>query len=178
MCLPNLIENRIININTPIVGYRNWLLPINNGELLKSLNQNYEWNQIIEGPHEVLESNSGIYSYNNNNYYNNYYYNYGCNNNYYNYYDYNYGCNNNYYNYYYNIGGIIHQWGNVAIHKNGYRSEYAKIVKLFSIRESDAKGPIKFINWIKQFNKRIDELSKKYECEVISWQDFIESDKG
>ena len=83
-----------------------------------------------------------------------------------------------YYNNYYYIAGIIKQYGRVAIHKDGQRSEYAVIDTLFNIRESDAKGPKKFLGWIKEFNLTISNLSLKYECKIVSWQDFREQNKN
>lgn len=74
------------------------------------------------------------------------------------------------------MGGIISQWGKTAIHKTGYRSQYVKIDFLFNIRESDAQGASKFIEWINIFNQRIKNIADKYHCQVISWQDFIESE--
>ncbi len=67
---------------------------------------------------------------------------------------------------------MIEQYGRVAIHITGQRSEYAKIIKLFIIRKSDARGPQDFLDWIEKFNLIITELSKKYECKTIHWQDF------
>jgi hypothetical protein len=172
MCLPDFVEFRQVDRDNPIKGYRNWNNKIEDSNDLESINQKYIWMSDSFGPHEVLESNSGIYSYN---YYYNYYNNYNNNyNNYYNYYYNNNYYNNNYNNNYYYIGGIIFQWGKVAIHKTGYRSEYAQIDTLFSIRESDAKGPKKFLDWIKTFNQRINNIAQKYNCKVISWQDFKE----
>ena len=81
------------------------------------------------------------------------------------------------YNYSYNLNGIIHQFGNTAIHKTGQRSECAKINILFNIRESDAIGSEAFIKWIKIFNLKISQIAIKYNCKVISYQDFIESQK-
>jgi len=75
------------------------------------------------------------------------------------------------------LSGIIRQWGKVAIHSEGYRSEYAKVNTLFLIRESNAKGSVKFLDWIKLFNDRISKIAEKYEAKVISWQDFIEQNK-
>ena len=121
---------------------------------LKSTDQNYIWKFILDGPHTILDKNSGLYSYNN---YYNYYYNYNYN--------------------YYNIGGIILLYGKVAIHMTGYRSEYAKIKTLFTIRESDAKGPKKFLNWIKIFNSKIEEVAKLYQVDTKYWQDFIDEQK-
>ena len=162
MCLPYFERFDNISEDDPLIGYRNWRLPISNPITLISENQKYDWIKVIEGPHEVKDSNSGIYAYNN--YYNNDY----------NYYNYNYSYNYNYYYNCYNIAGIIKQWGKVAIHKIGQRSEYAKIDTLFTIRESDAKGPKKFLDWIKNFNPVIEKLAKKYECKTISRQDFNE----
>ena len=153
MCLPDFIEYKQIDESSPLIGYRLWRLNINNPINLMSEHQNYNWNKTIEGPHEVTDSNSGIYAYNNNN------------NNYYN--------NNNY-----SIFGIIKQYGKVAIHKTGQRSEYAKIDILFSIRELDAKGAEKFLDWIKEFNLIITNLSKEYECKTIHWQDFNDRNKS
>jgi len=182
MCLPDFIEFKQIDESNSLIGYRNWRNLVENSLILKSENQNYEWNKL-EGPHEVKPENSGIYSYNNYNNYYNYYYNYNNyyydhNYNYNNYYDHNHD-HNNYYNYNNNIylNGIINQWGKVAIHKLGYRSEYAKINTLFSIRELDMKGPKEFQNWIKIFNERINQIAEKYECKIISWQDFKELNK-
>ena len=182
MCLPNFVEFKQIEESSPLIGYRNWRLDIENPIILQSENQNYLWDKVIEGPHLVTDSNSGIYAYKNNNYknnnYNNYnYYNYYKNNNYYNYYKNSYYKNSyyNYYNYYYynySLTGIISQYGRVAIHKIGQRSEYAKITKLFTIKESYANGPKEFLDWIDKFNLIILELSKRYECETIHWQDF------
>lgn len=172
MCLPNFIEFKQVSENNPLIGFRNWkqvIYPIEKLEL-KSEVRDYTWEQVIEGPHKVVGTDSGIYSYNN---YNNYNYN-NLNN-------YNYNNNYNYYNYYYynnynyNLAGIISQWGKVAIHEIGYRSEYARITYLFSIRELDAKGPIRFLDWIKKFNEKIEKVAKRYECNTISWQDFKEN---
>jgi len=174
MCLPNFIEMKQTERENSIIGYRNWGVNINNPISLLSEYQNYEWNPI-EGPHEVRGSNSGIYSYNNynnnnnNNNNNNYYY---YNNNHCNYNNY----NNNYNDYYY-ISGIINQWGKVAIHETGYRSEFATVNALFTIREIDAKGPAKFIFWIKTFNKTIENLAERYNCNTIHYQDYNERNK-
>lgn len=169
MCLPDFKEFKQIEKTNPLIGYRSWKLSIHNPAILKSEHQKYDWNNIIEGPHVVTDSNSGIYAYNynySNNYnYNNYYYSNNYNNNY------NYS-NKNYNNYY--MSGIINQYGRVAIHRTGQRSEYAKINKIFTIRESDAKGPKEFLDWISKFNFIIVELAKKYECETINWQDFAQ----
>ena len=162
MCLPDFIGYKQIEEFNSLIGYRFWRNKLtDNSLILMSEHRDYNWNKL-EGPHEVKEKDSGIYAYNNN--YNNYNYN----NNYYNNY------NNNNYN---NILGIILQYGKVAIHSSGQRSEYAKIKTLFSIRESDAQGSQKFLNWIKIFNKKIEVISKIYECDVISWQDYNESVK-
>jgi hypothetical protein len=180
MCLPDFVEFNKINESITLIGYRDWRNLIKDSLILESENQTYKWSKI-EGPHEVKQENSGIYSYNynynsyNNNYYNNNYnyknYNYYYKNNNYNYKNYNYNYNS------YNLSGIIKQWGKVAIHKTGYRSEYAKIDILFSIRESDAQGTKEFLDWIKIFNKRIEQVAEKYECKVMAYQDFIESEK-
>ena len=177
MCLPNFVEFKQISEDSPIIGYRNWRVPIREPKLLSEY-MNYKWS-MIEGPHEVLDKDSGIYSYNyyNNNYNNNYNH---YNNNYNNYYNYSYNnhlfelyeIKNKYYNNNYCISGIIHQYGKVAIHESGYRSEYAKIVKGFTIRESDAKGPEKFLSWIKEFNQIISNLCNG---NTIHYQDFIEN---
>jgi hypothetical protein len=184
MCLPNLIEYKQIDKSNPIIGYRKWKNIINPESLiLKSEYIDYEWSKL-EGPHEVREINSGIYAYNNNYnyYYNNYYNNYNNYNYYNNYNNYNYYYNNyynnynNYYNnYYYNLQGIINQWGKVAIHKIGQRSEYANIKTLFAIRESDTKGPETFLTWVRKFNILINNIAEQYDCNVIYWQDFNES---
>ena len=162
MCLPDFIEFQQINEENALTGYRNWKLSLNNLTRFKSETIDFQWNKVIEGPHEVLDSNSGIYAYNNN-YYNNNNNNYDNNNNY--------NYNNNNYNYNYYAAGIIKQWGKTGIHKIGQRSEFAKIDILFTIRESDAKGPDKFLSWIKQFNRIIEDLAKFYECKTMSWQD-------
>jgi hypothetical protein len=161
MCLPNFIELKQIEEKNSLVGYKIWKNLIKGSLILKSENQDYEWSKV-EGPHEVLGENSGIYSYNSHNYYNYY------NNNYYN--NYNSYYNNNYHNYY--LSGIILLWGKVAIHNTGYRSEFAKIDTLFNIRELDAEGPTEFLNWIKIFNIRIEQIAERYECKIISYQDF------
>ena len=177
MCLPDFKEFRIVEESEAIIGYRNWRLNTNNNRL-ESLHQNYIWSKKIEGPHVIKESDSGIYSYYNNNDYNNYNnYNYNNDynnyNNYNNYYNYNY-YNNNYYNYNY-IGGVVRQYGKVAIHKNGYRSEYAEIDTIFKIREIDAKGSDEFLKWIVKFNSAIQLIADKFNCKVVNWQDFKES---
>ena len=87
MCLSDFIEYKHINEFEAVTGYRNWRVEISNPKELFSECQPYKWfekNQLFEGPHEVKDKNSGIYSYNNNHYnYNyNYYYNYNYNNNY------------------------------------------------------------------------------------------------
>jgi len=167
MCLPGFVEFRQIGESSPFIGYRAWKNKLENSLVLISENQDYLWKKI-EGPHEIRETNSGIYAYNYNSYnYNNYYDNYYNNNNY-RYYD-----NNNYSNY--RISGIITQWGKVAIHKIGQRSEFAKVNTIFKIREQDAKGPKKFLDWIKLFNRRIISITDKYDAKTISWQDFTES---
>ena len=153
MCLPNFIETKDIPISEPLIGYRTWRNQIKGNPLiLISENQNYIWSKL-EGPHEVKEIDSGIYAYNNN------YYNY----------------NNNYNNYY--ISGIILQYGRTAIHRDGQRSEYARMKTLFLIKESDTEGSEESIIWIKEFNKRINDLALVYECDTITWQDFKESTK-
>lgn len=162
MCLPDFIEFKQIEESEAVIGYRNWRNKIKNDNILISENQDYNWSKL-EGPHLIKLKDSGIYSYNYN--YNNYYYNY---NNYYNYYN-NYNYNN------YCLSGIIKQWGKVAFHKTGYRSEYAKIDTLFNIKELDTQGPKEFLAWIKIFNDKINKLAEVYECKVISWQDFIGS---
>lgn len=182
MCLPNFIEFRQIEESSPIIGYRNWKVDIKTNKLeLLSEFQNYIYRSPVDGPHEVKDRDSGIYSYCNYNY-NNYYnyyddYNY-CNkylNHNHNYYNYKHNKNHNYsHNYYYHINGIIEQFGKVAIHQVGYRSEYAKIKTLFTIRESDATGLDKFLNWIKKFNSLVSKIAIKYNANVISWQDHIE----
>lgn len=145
MCLPDFKELKQIDESNPIIGYRNWINVINNLELC-SIAQIYTW-QELEGPHEVKERNSGIYAYN--------YY--------------------NYHNNYNNLSGIIHQWGKVAIHSTDQRSEYAKIVTLFTIRESDARGSKEFKDWIGKFNQHIKDIAKKYNCNTIHYQYFIDS---
>ena len=210
MCLPDFIEFKNIDESTPMIGYRNWRLPAKGDSLiLISESLNYNWDKIIEGPHKVKNSNSGIYAYNNYNYnnYNNYY-NYNYYNNYYNYnynnynnnynyynnnncnnnnnynnYNYNYNYYNNYNNYndnynYYNNSGVIQQYGKTAVHKNGQRSEYAKIKTLFTIRKQYAQGPREFLGWIDIFNNRIEAVAKRYNAETVNYQDFIESQKG
>lgn len=184
MCLPNFERFDNISEDKALVGYRSWRLSVKNPANLISEAQDYNWDKVIEGPHEVKDKDSGIYAYNNYNYYDNYnnynyYYNYNYNND--NYYNYNY----NYYNYdnynynydNYKIFGIINQYGKVAIHKIGQRSEYARITKFFTIRELDARGLEKFLIWIKNFNLIIIELAKKYECNTIHYQDFIEGQR-
>ena len=157
MCLPAFHEFKQIDKNNLLIGYRSWRnLILQESLILKSEYQDYEW-KTEEGPHLVLNQNSGIYSYNyynNNNYYDNYHYHYY------------------YQSYYYYISGIISHWGNTAIHETGYRSEYAKINSLFTIRELDAVGPKDFINWIKLYNEKINKIAEKYECNTIYWQDY------
>jgi hypothetical protein len=174
MCLPDFVEFDNVIESEALIGYRSWRNGIKDSLILESENQKYKWSKI-EGPHEVKQENSGIYNYN---YYNYNYYNYNYYNNNYNYKNYNYK-NYNYKNYNnsYNLSGIIKQWGKVAIHKTGYRSEYAKIDTLFSIRELDAQGIKEFLDWIKIFNARIEQIAEKYECKVMAYQDFIESEK-
>jgi hypothetical protein len=183
MCLPDFKRFEKIKESEALIGYRNWRLSGINPTTLISEYQDYRWNKIIEGPHIVKYNDSGIYAYNNNNDYNYNYnndYNYNNsdhdNNNYYNY-----NNNNNYneynYNYYYNyiLYGVIKQYGRVAIHEVGQRSQYAEIKTLFTIRELDATGPKEFLDWIKfDFNPIIIELSKKYKCKTQHLQDFIE----
>lgn len=158
MCLPDFIEFKQIDESAPIIGYRNWRIGItSNSLILQSLVRRYSWSPV-EGPHEVRAEDSGIYSYNN--------------------YNYNYNYNNyNNYNYNYNIGGIIYQFGKVAIHEIGYRSEYAKIKTLFTIEEQNAQGPQKFLKWLREFNIRIKLTVEKYNCDTISWQKFLEDIK-
>jgi len=148
MCLPNFQRFEIIRKDNPIVGYRSWYVNIKEPKL-KSTNQDFIWKEKV-GPVKVTARNSGFYSYNNNNYNNNY----------------------NYYNYH--VAGIIHQYGKVAIHEIGYRSQYAKIIKLFTIKESDAKSSPEFIQWISKFN----ELIRSFGIETVHYQDFVESENG
>lgn len=181
MCYQNpALEYKIILEPDALVGYRNWRVPINKTNNLKSLVQDYLWPTVVVS-HELTECNSGIYSYNN--YDNNYSYNYNCssynNNNYYynnnyNYHYCNYHYNNNYYSYY-DITGTILLYGKVAIHTEGYRSQYAKVKTLFTIRKSDAKGSNNFLNWINEFNTIVEHLAKKYKSNTMHWQDFIDS---
>lgn len=170
MCLTDFIEFKKIKKPSPLIGYRTWRSKIDSNELM-SEHMDYIWKPDIENvSHEVLESNSGIYAYNNS-YYNNYYY-YSYNNNYYyNYY------NNNYYNYYnnYYLAGIIEQHGRTAIHKDGQRSEYTKVKTLFTIRLADTKGPKEFLDWIGKFNNQVENLAKIYGANTIYWQDFRDS---
>ena len=149
MCLPDFVKFAQIEESDPITGYRIWRDQIkDNSLILKSELVDYKWLNKIQGPIKVLEENSGIYAYI-------YYYNKN---------------NNNYY-----IGGIIKQYGKVAIHKTGYRSEYAIIDTLFTIRELDAKGPKKFLGWIKIFNERVNQIADRYQVKTVSYQDFVES---
>ena len=164
MCLPNYIETKIIDESNPMIGHRNWKLLFKSNKL-KSTYIEYEWSEI-EGPHIIKEKDSGIYAYSNYNYYNY---------NYYNYYSNNYNYSNNYYYNYYIIGGIIKQWGRVAVHESGQRSEYAKIVTLFTIRESNMRGDDKFQSWVIDFNKTIKVVAEQYKCDTISYQDFLDS---
>jgi len=165
MCLPDFIEFKQIDESEAVTGYRNWRNSIRNDETLFSENQDYKWSKF-EGPHLVKSEDSGIYSYNYYSYNNNYSYNYS--------YKYsNYYYNNNYSNYY-NMPGIIKQWGKVAIHIAGYRSEYAKIETLFNIKEISVVGSNEFLEWVGKFNIKISKLAEIYECNVISWQDFID----
>jgi hypothetical protein len=163
MCLPDFTEFKQIKKENSIIGYRHWINN-NNSLELKSINQNYIWTPKIVS-HKVLNQNSGIYSYKDCNYsYNNY-------NNYYSYYN---NCYYSNYNNCYYIGGIIKQYGKVAIHQSGYRSQYAIIDKLFTIRESDAKGPKIFLDWIVRFNEHINEIAQYYKCSTtIHLQDFL-----
>lgn len=170
MCLPNFIEFKQIDETNSLIGYRTWKNPVNKF-ILKSEYQDYTWKKI-EGPHEIKLNNSGIYAYN---YY--YYKHYNHYNHYYNNNNYN-DYNDNDYNYYYNyndyyLQGIIKQWGKVAVHKNGNRSEFAIIHKLFTIRRSDAQGTKEFLNWIVKFNEHVELIAKEYNVTTIHWQDFI-----
>jgi hypothetical protein len=202
MCLPDFEGFDNIREDNPLIGYRTWRFRIKGGEYLQSRQMDYVWKQVTEGPHAVGEFNSGIYGYNsnyknnytncynsnyNNSYNNNYTncynnnYNY-CYNNYYNKYYNNYN-NNSYSNYYYNYydyyyhNGIIRQYGRVAIHKVGQRSEYAEVQTLFTIRESDARGDNTFIDWIKEFNQRVRQLAEFYKAGTQDWQDFLEENQ-
>ena len=168
MCLPNFIEFKQVEESSLIVGYRTWKFPINSQlTILKSQYQDFEWahSPLIT---ELTESNSGFYSHNNYNHYNNHYNHYYYNDyNYYNHY------NNNDYNYYY-IRGIVHQYGKVAVHESGYRSECCKIVTLFTIREWNAVGT-KNLDWIKKFNELVRKIAKSYNATTIHHQDWRES---
>ena len=187
MCLEGFQEFKTIKKSDAVIGYRIWLLNIKNEDaFLKSASQEFFWNKKQGvGNHKVTKMNSGIYSYNNynyDNYDNNYNYNYYYRNynNYYKYYNNN---NYNYYEYYYHynnyyIIGIIKQWGRVAIHSIGYRSQYASIDTLFTIRKSDASGPQEFLDWIDKFNQRIEKLAKFHKCKIVTWQDFVEQKKN
>lgn len=171
MCLPDFVKFENIKQENAVIGYRNWKLEIKSSKLYSTY-RNYEWNKVIDGPHEVKNSDSGIYSY--------YNYNYRySNNNYYNSNKNNYNYNNRYnYNYKYNhISGIIFQYGKTAIHKEGYRSEYAIIKSFFTIRESDALDSKEFKRWINKFNKQINDLAIKFNATTIRWQDFVENNK-
>jgi hypothetical protein len=158
MCLPNFVEFKQIKKADAVIGYRNWLLNFKDeNSFLKSTNQDFTWDKPQSvGNNKVTEANSGIYSHN----YCNNHYNY-----YYNYY---------YYYYYYLIGGIIKQWGKVAIYQIGYRSQYACIDTLFTIRKSDAQGSQNFLDWIDKFNMKIEKLAKFYKAKTIHYQDFVE----
>src|SRR5690348_15933496 len=101
MCLPDFERFEKIKKENAVIGYRSWLLELDNPEFLKSVNQEFYWKNPV-GNHKVTNKNSGLYSYNHYNYYNNHNNN---NNNYY--YDYYYYYNYYYYNYY--ISGIIKQ---------------------------------------------------------------------
>ena len=174
MCLPDFIGFKDIPESEALTGYRGWRIMILDPSNLISETQDYVWKSKLTS-HKVTDRDSGIYSYNNyNNYnYNNIYYNiYNKYNNIYKNYNYN---NNIYNNYNYNNYGIILQWGRVAIHKMGYRSEFAKIQILFTIRESDAVGPQEFHDWIKKFNRIVKKLALKYNCGTMYYQDFIKS---
>ena len=152
MCLPNFIEFKQVEESSLIVGYRTWKFPINSQlTILKSQYQDFEWahSPLIT---ELTESNSGFYSHNNN--YNHYY-------------------NHYYYNSYY-IRGIVHQYGKVAVHESGYRSECCKIVTLFTIREWNAVGT-KNLDWIKKFNELVRKIAKSYNATTIHHQDWRES---
>ena len=48
---------------------------------------------------------------------------------------------------------------------------------LFTIRESDAKGSKEFLDWIKVFNGRVQDIAIKYKADTTSWQDFKEANK-
>ena len=72
MCLPNFQNFSQIDESSPIIGYRTWRNKIKDSLILKSENREYNWSKS-EGPHEVKDSDSGIYAYDYNNYnYNNY----------------------------------------------------------------------------------------------------------
>ena len=168
MCLPDFVEFKRITKANAITGYRNWRLQIKDSTLM-STNQDFIWIPGKIGRHLVKQENSGVYSYNYN-----YYYNNNNNNNYYNNYYNNY---NYYYNYNYYIGGIVKQYGKAAIHKSGYRSEYAIIDTLFTIRRLDAQGPKEFLDWIDKFNNQIEEVAEKFKSKTTHYQDFTESIK-
>lgn len=104
-------------------------------------------------------------NYSNNNYHNNSNsynnnYNDNSNNNYYSYYYYNYHYNY-YYNNYYIIAGLVDKQNSPKV--------------LFTIRESDAEGPIEFLNWIKKFNDRILEVAYTNNCKIQDWQNHKEN---
>jgi hypothetical protein len=161
MCLPDFEQFKQVEESEALLGYRTWKNFYKNDSNLMSSNKNYIWKPKVEGPHLVKDNNSGLYAYNHNNYYNNNYYN----NNYNYYYD-------NYDNNYYHIAGIILQFGKVAIHKTGQRSEYAKIKSLFAIRKHDAVGSKEFLNWIDIFNNHINLIAKQWDANTIHWQDY------
>jgi hypothetical protein len=182
MCLPNFIRFEEVPETNPITGYRIWRLK--NYRLFSDVTP-YEWTRIVEGPHKVERENSGIYAYSKYTYmiddWNPWVYDYCC---YKYFYDY---CCHKYYSqkYYsyrsfedyskkYRIAGIIHQYGNTAIHENGQRSEYAKIVRLFSIRESDSIKDEGFMDWIRSLNRGVEALALRFSCEVQSLQNFLE----
>lgn len=155
MCLPDFQKIIQVDESNPIIGYRVWRLT-SRGEFL-SQNQDYFWNKFIEGPHTISESDSGIYAYNSNNNYN------------YNNYNYNNSYNNNYNNNFNYIAGTILQYGTVAIHKTGQRSEFAKIRLLYTIRESNTIESKKSLDWIKNFNLQIKDLAKKFDIYTIDY---------
>lgn len=160
MCLPNF--ERFVD-NETALGIRNWKISIKGEIKLYSEYQDFEWSNPQLGT-ILTENNSGLYSYNYHYYYNNY--------NYSNYHYYNNYNNYNNYHYYY-ISGIIKHFGKIAVHSIGYRSENAEILAFFKIREIDAKGSNDFLNWIKVFNNRIDELAGKFNVSTLTYQNFF-----
>lgn len=138
-----------------LIGYRNWYInnSFNNQEKsLKSTNQNFLWpiGEVLGNP---LRNNSeGIYNYNIN-------------------YNYNYNIN---YNYNYICGKTL-LYGKIFSYKDGYRSSICVPTHLVILSDKEWFKNDKIKKFTNHFNQVVINLAKKYNCEVIGYNEFINS---